>query len=145
MAVAVFDYDLWAARYPELAPSVSRAMAAALFDEAGAYLDNTDVSIVADPVKRLRLLNMLVSHLAVLNVAVNGQAPSGLVGRITNASEGSVSVATDIGTMTNASAWFMQTRYGMSFWQATASLRTMRYIPGRQPVFDRPWGAYWRR
>jgi hypothetical protein len=53
------------------------------------------------------------------------------VGRVTSASEGSVSVSFDYGTPTPGSgAWFQQSQYGAAFWQATSSLRGMRYIRG---------------
>jgi hypothetical protein len=144
LTVATFDYALWAARYPELATSVNPMLANEYFAEAGGYLDNTDNSPVADPTTRLRLLNMLVAHIAALNAPLNGQASTAGVGRVSQASEGSVSVTLDMGTTSANAAWFQQTKYGAAFWQATASLRTMRYVPGCQPVFDR-FGPYWWR
>lgn len=137
--IVVFDYDGWAARYPELAGATDQALAQAYFDnDAVLYLDNSASSPVPDVAKRKPLLNMIVAHVASLNArTADGQAASPLVGRITNASEGSVSVAVDMPAPDSA-AWWMQTKYGAAFWQATASLRTMRYIPGCQPGFDIP-------
>jgi hypothetical protein len=129
MAVVAFDLAGFRVRYPEFA-TVADALLGAYFVESTAYLNNTDSSIVADVVLRSMLLNMLTAHVAAMNSGVNGQAASGLVGRINSASEGSVSVSVDAGPVSGSSAWFMTTRYGAAFWNATASFRTMRYIPG---------------
>lgn len=137
--IVTFDYQSWSNRYPELASTTDEALAQAYFDnDAILYLDNTASSPVPDVTKRGPLLNMIVAHVAALNArTADGQAASPLVGRITNASEGSVNVAVDMPAPDSA-AWWMQTKYGAAYWQATASLRTMRYIPGCQPGFDIP-------
>lgn len=133
MAIATFNYSVWSARYPELVPFVSADLGTALFAEAGLYLDNSDCSPVPDVTVRGMLLNMLVAHIGKLT-------QTELVGRVSNASEGSVSVASEMNTPGSA-AWFEQTPYGAAFWQATAVLRTMHYVPGRQPYFgDIPFG-----
>lgn len=126
--VVVFDYSVWSARYPEFADTVSAGLAAMYFNEATAYLSNT-VWGSEDAGRQAMLLNMLTAHIAFLNAGTGAQPATPLVGRITNASEGSVSVAVDMGTVTPSSAWFLQTKYGAAFWAATASKRTMRYIP----------------
>jgi hypothetical protein len=144
MAIAVFDYTAWAARYPELAGAVSESLAASLFAEAGLYLDNTDASIVADPAIRLMLLGMVVAHLAVMGGALNGGVPTGQVGRVSSATEGSVSVALDTGLAPGTATWWGLTAYGFNFWAATKRYRTMHYRPGPQPRFD-PVRAQWLR
>ena len=144
MAVAVFDYTAWAARYPELAGTVDQALATALFTEAGLYLDNTDASIVADPALRLILLNMIVAHLAVMGGALDGASPTGQVGRVTSATEGSVSVSLDTGLAPGTASWWSITSYGLNFWAATKRYRSMHYRPGPRPIFNPP-RALWRR
>lgn len=130
MTVAVFNYGAWVARYPEFAHTVDATLAAEYFAEAGLYLDNTDVSVVpADAVTyqpRLMLLGMLTAHIAALNAPKNGR--EGLVGRISSATQGSVSVATDNGAQPGTAAWFQQTQYGASYWTATARYRTFRQV-----------------
>ncbi len=129
MAVVVFDPVGFVARYPEFATCPALTLTA-YFSEATLYLNNTDASPVADPVIRAMLLNMLVAHIAALNFGVNGQPPAGIVGRVNQASEGSVSVSAEMGPASNTSAWYMQTKYGASYWQATAGYRTFSYRPG---------------
>jgi hypothetical protein len=130
MGIVVFDPAAFIARYPEFA-SVSSTLLQAYFTEATIYMANTDDSRVQDVAQRGVLLNMLVAHIAAINAGVNGQPASPLVGRVNAASEGSVSVGTDMGAVPFTAAWFMQTKYGASFWQATARYRTMQYVPGR--------------
>lgn len=119
MAVVVFDVTAFRARYPEFA-SVADATLAAYFDEACIYLSNTDRSPVCNVTRRALLLNMLVAHVAF----INGRP----VGRLSNATEGSVSSAFEY-LQPGTHAWYTQSQYGAAFWQATASLRGFRYFP----------------
>lgn len=130
MSVVVFGPDMFVARYPEFA-GVPLDTLAMYFDEATIYLSNAESSPVQDLSRRAVLLNMVTAHLAALNFGVNGAAASPLVGRITAATEGSVSVTVDAGAVSGSAAWFMQSKYGAAYWQATINLRGFRYIPGR--------------
>lgn len=143
--VVTFDFGIWSARYPELiAAGVTRPVADQYFFEAQLYCDNTPQSPVQNLIQRAVLLGMVTAHIAALNAPLNGQPSSPLVGRISGATQGSVSVQTEYQTPGNA-AWFTQTKYGAAFWQATAQFRTMHYVPGRAPFnnrggFGNPWG-----
>jgi hypothetical protein len=132
MAIVAFDIDAFRERYPEF-DSVSDTLLNAYFVEATVYLNNTDTSPVTAVAVRAVYLNMLVAHLAAINSGVGGQASSGLVGRVTSASEGSVSVSVDAGPSSASSWWYMQTPYGAAYWQATLPYRTIRYLPGGSP------------
>lgn len=136
----IFDYALWQTSYPELA-SVTAQSAGFCFAQAQFYLNNTASSKVRDfcyAGDRNLMLNMLTAHIAKLTQAIDGQPAQSLVGRISNASEGSVSVAVEMPASPNA-AWFMQTQYGAAFWQATLAYRSGgRYFPGRLQRF-RAW------
>lgn len=138
MGVVVFDPAAFKARYPEFS-TVADGTLTAYFTEATMYLNNSENSLVTDVTQRSVLLNMAVAHLAALYSGVSGQSPSQLVGRITQASEGSVSVSSDIGPVSNSSAWWMQTKYGASYWSATAPYRTMRYKSGFSRLQERTW------
>ncbi|EJX7554741.1 DUF4054 domain-containing protein, partial [Escherichia coli] len=127
MGVVIFDPSAFKLRYPEFS-SVDDALLQQYFTQATIYLDNTDTSRVSDLAVRSMLLNMLVAHIACLYSGANGQSPSGLVGRIDSASEGSVSVHADMPGGTANSAWYMQTKYGADYWNATAPFRTFQYI-----------------
>lgn len=147
-----FDYGKWSARYPELAgpQGVSDIQAQAFFDEATIYWRNDGTGPATSDALQLTLLNMLTAHIAKLNATINGQAPSGLVGRVKSATEGSVSVDTDSGMLPGSAEWYAQTTYGFDFWQATRGFRTARYrsfrrvIPSGGPFGGPgPWGAGW--
>ncbi len=140
-ALAIFDYPTFIARYPEFS-SVTSTLAQAYFNEATLYLANDGSGPVTDPVQQLTLLNMLTAHIAALNSGVNGQTPSGIVGRISSASEGSVSVSSDMGGVPGTAAWFVQTKYGFNYWQATASFRTFRYVAGNPTPTQLPYPWY---
>lgn len=150
MAAVVFDYDQWAARYPEFGGDschpryVSRALAQAYFNEATLYLDNTDCSPVTDDRpggQRALLLNMIVAHIAALNAPIGGKASSPLVGRINSATEGSVSVQAQMDVPAGSAQWYAQTKYGIAYWTATAQFRTFRYAPGSPRNTD-PYNPY---
>jgi hypothetical protein len=79
------------------------------------------------------LLGLLVAHITALFNGVNGQPPQGVVGRVSQATEGSVSVAIEWGgTIAMAQAYYLQTQWGALYWQSTATYRTMQYVPPRQ-------------
>lgn len=138
MAVATFSYAVWAARYPRLAAIVTEEVATAYFDEAGLlYLNNTDCSYVEDVAERTLLLGMLVAHIAEVNGA-SAQGAQGVVGRLSSATQGSVSASFDFTIPPGSAAWYAQTQPGASFWAATAKYRTMRYVPGPQPFLGVP-------
>lgn len=127
MAAVVFDPTAFKARYPEFA-AVADATLTACFNEAGLYLSNADNSPVQNITRRATLFNMLTAHVAYLGGLLSADGMPRPVGRVSQASEGSVSAGFEYLTPGTA-AWFTQTQYGAAFWQATSSLRGMRYVP----------------
>lgn len=126
MTAVVFNSAAFKARYPEFA-AVSDALLSACFDEAGLYLSNTDNSPVQNLTRRGMLLNMLTAHIATLGGALSADGLPKPVGRVSSASEGSVSASLEY-NVPGSAAWFSQTAYGAAFWQATTSIRGFRYI-----------------
>ena len=113
------------------------------FNDACLYLNNTDGSPVTDITLRTTMLNMIVAHIAQLNMIANGVVANPLVGRISSASEGSVHVSVDGGKPSAYAAWFKQTQYGASFWQISNQYRRMHYVvPHCHPDYDLPRGGY---
>jgi hypothetical protein len=137
-----FDYDFWITVYPEFSSTVNSVQGQEYFNLAGLYLDNTPCSVVpvldvnGNPL-RIRILGMITAQIAQLLAGSSIQPVSPLVGRISNAAEGSVNVATELNTPVEA-AWFAQTRYGLLAWQALLPFRTATYIPGPRAAY----GAY---
>lgn len=127
--VVTFDPAEFKVKYPAFV-AVADSDLVMDFEAAELFLNNSCCSIVKDAVKREKLLNLLVAHLATLLQGANGQPPSGLVGRVDKAQEGTVSVsAAWAADMSMSEAYFSQTQYGAMFWQATAMYRTFHYIP----------------
>jgi len=136
--VVVFDFATFAARYPEFA-SLDPALALLYFGEATIILNNTGSSQVSDLAQRASLLNMLTAHIARL---ASMAATGGVVfGRITSASEGSVSVTAE--AIQGIPAWYAQTAYELAYYNATQAYRSARWVPGRQPYLGT--GPFWLR
>jgi hypothetical protein len=123
MSTVVFNYSEFFTRYPEFSESVEFDLAQLYFEEAGIYLDPTDSSMIANQTKRKVCLYMLTAHIA----AMNRPGGTDLVGRISSATEGSVTVQAEM-AQPGTGAWFMQTKYGAAYWQATSQYRTGFYI-----------------
>ena len=146
--VVAFVYATWVQMYPEMA-GVSQTAATLYFTQACQMCDNTPASLITDASAtglRAVCLYALTAHFAALagqgNGGAGGSGRGGLVGRISSASEGSVSVSTEMAGATASSAWYQQTQYGSIYWSLTAQFRTMRYIPGPSRNME-PYG--WRR
>ena len=143
MAAAVtFDFNAWSLRYPEFS-TINPLLAQEYFNEATLYLRNDGGSPVSTEALQLTLLNMLTAHIAALNMVVNGAPASSLVGIITGATEGSVSVQVQPLGGSPSAAWYNQTKYGSAFWAATRGFRTGHYrsmkpvMPGVGPWWGR--------
>lgn len=119
------------AAYPAFATNPPDAVITAYFALAGeVWLRNDGTGPVRTTTLQTALLYMLTAHLCQLFSGPDGNDPSGLVGRISSATQGSVTISTEYeGTMN--SAFFTQTPYGAAFWQATAAFRSFpAYLPG---------------
>jgi hypothetical protein len=125
MTAVVFDPTAFKSAYPQFV-AVSDAALTNYFNLATLYLSNADCSIVQDIPRRTTLLWLLTAHIGYLSGALSPDGQPGLVGRISSATEGSVSVTADMPSSPNA-AWFNQTAWGAMFWQSTLSLRSFRY------------------
>ncbi len=141
-----FVFADWIARYPEFA-LVDPAAAQLYFDEAQLYCDNS-LRVVRTVSVLTMLLYMVTAHIAALNspITPSGISPVTPPGRVASATEGSVSVSFDVGSEAapGSKAWFVQTKYGFAFWQATLSYRLSRYFvncgrPGPASLAQIPW------
>lgn len=132
MAVAQFNLGIFLARYPIFTAfnAANPGALAAMFSEAGFYLNNSDCSIVQDVNKRLVLLNMLTAHIAFIGGALAADGQARPVGVLSSAGEGSVNATFENQQFDPGSpAWYQQSQYGAAFWQATAPYRSMVYSP----------------
>ena len=151
----VFSYAAWAALFPEFNPGspgiapagsipVTSAQATQYFLMATMVHRNDGGGPVYDAATQSNLLNLLTAHMAALMATPAGaSSASPLVGRISQAAEGSVNVTTDLPTnMPMASGFFVQTKYGFMYWTASQPFRTARYLPNnRNPVNAGTYGG----
>ncbi len=124
MAIVIFDPEKFKAEHPEFS-GLSNEQLSFFFRLATILLDNTEASIVPyDPpatTEREDLLYLLVCHLATLQ-----QRGSDTVGRLSGATQGSVSVQFAMNSP-QAASWYEQTSCGALFWQLTIKYRGFRY------------------
>lgn len=119
-----FDSVEFLAAYPSFS-GVNVALLQGDFDVATIFLNNSCCSVVRDANRRQQLLYMLTAHVAALLQGENGKPPSGIVGRINEATEGSVNVGAEYASeMSMSDAYFAQTPYGALFWAATVRYRS---------------------
>jgi hypothetical protein len=138
MAVVKFDEADFLNEYPEFTATValypSNNIAQRCFNQATLYLDNRDCSRVPIP-PRKDLLNMLTAHILCIRFGVRGKPPSGAVGRVASAGQGSVNVSLEMGPATDQKAWYEQTPYGAAYWRASMAYRSAMYVPPcQEPV-----------
>lgn len=132
MAVVIFDPVAFKEAFPEFA-DVSNARLQLVFTSATAFLDNTDASVIVDGDRRSAIFFWLVAHLLTLGgtgvIGASNSGPTGVVGRLSSATEGSVSSSFDMGVPMGAgAAWWNQTQYGATAWMLLAPFRSFRYV-----------------
>lgn len=134
----VFNYANWLRNYSQFG-NVNPGQAQEFFNRATTLIDNSPLSRIpyapsaSPPVEtRLYILNAAVAHFAYLFTpdATGNARP---VGRISQATEGSVSLGLEYVTPTSATeAFWNQSPYGSYVWVATLNYRSARYVPGPQ-------------
>ncbi|WP_432784684.1 DUF4054 domain-containing protein [Oligella sp. MSHR50489EDL] len=102
------------------------------FVEAGLLINNTATSCVKSLVEREILMYLLMAHFALLQSRID--AGNSAVGRVSSATEGSVSVSFDNGSTALSAAWYQQTPYGAKYWAMTAKYRSFLYVVTNFPM-----------
>lgn len=131
--VVTFDPAAFQVDYPEFA-GIDDGVLGRNFTRATLQLNNSCGSLVQDANQRELLLELLVAHITYINQGTNDGAgnvnpPTGVVGRINAATEGSVSLASEYSAPPNdMQAYYLQSKYGAEYWNDTARFRTMRYV-----------------
>lgn len=152
----VFDYNAFIAAYP-IFDAVSPGQMGGYFAIASALVANNLVNLSrfgGDVSIFTTVMYAATAHVAWLQSMrdVNGkpsssgsQSPPAIVGRISSASEGSVSVSSEwqSGEVSPSEAFWIQTQYGALYWQLTAGIRTAHYI-GNPAVVPRVLFPYGR-
>lgn len=147
----VFDYATFVASFPEMS-GVTEPAAQSYFNLATQLVSDRSWPIRNSAVLS-NILYLVTAHLAkLLSQNTQGspttggtEGPTGIVGRITTATEGSVSVAADMPNQASGAAWWQQTSYGALVWQFIKPFRLFRYVTNPNRRFYNPpvwgWGA----
>jgi hypothetical protein len=106
---------------PELS-AVADDELAGYFMRAQLYIDNGETALIPNP-PRESILYLTMAHL--ISLYKDGRGSS--VGRISSASQGSVSVSFGF-SPTVGGEWWQQTQYGAEVWAVTLKYRTFRWI-----------------
>lgn len=139
-AITTFNYNQFTLSFPELS-YLSQAQLQQYWNLAQYFVaNNGQRGAIANSALQSTALNFATAHLVKLFANdVNGNPPSGLVGRVSHAAEGTVNVAAEWGsTVSDAEAWWIQTQYGAAFWNCTRAMRTFHYMRGNPRIQD-PW------
>ena len=138
--VVTFNWDTFVAQYPEFA-GCAAPQGKGWFNRATLQFANDSCNPAFNDGNMEALLYLLTAHIGWLtaprdpngNPAATGAPAPAVVGRISSASQGSVSVQTEWnGGGTPSEDYYTQTRYGIEYWQATAKYRSFGYAA--QPV-----------
>jgi len=139
--VVTFDATVFKDAWPAFT-SVPDPVLVMNFEYATLLLANSCCGLVKDAPTRAALYDLVVAHITALLNGVNGQPGQGIVGRISNATEGSVSVSAEFQAQSESAAWWNQTQYGAMYWRATAQYRTATYFPPACAAAPSPWDAW---
>lgn len=132
--VVQLTYLQWLQMFPEFETTVSQFFWGLLMGMASSLSRNDGGGPVTNAQLQTNLLSLAIAHLAFIFAGTNTQPASQIVGRIASATEGSVSVTTDNGTVTSSSqAFWQQSKYGSMWWQMSLPFRTFRYLPPSRP------------
>jgi hypothetical protein len=131
MAKVIFDPVEFKQIYPQFA-TYPDAQLQFFFNKAELKVENTD-STCLDEATRKILLYLLVAHFAELQGRIN-DGNSALVGRVSSATEGSVSISSSYDVKGDSAQWYSQTPYGAEYWAMTAQFRTFGYVIENMPM-----------
>lgn len=128
MASIIFDPTVFKLLFPEFI-NVDNARLDFFFQQACLVVSNKDNSIVQDLDARQTVLYLLTAHIGKLMGALANDGQPIPVGRVSTATEGSVTGEFDYPAF-NSYEWFIQTQYGTAAWQYVRVFRQFYYVPG---------------
>lgn len=147
--VFVFDPAAFKLAYPQFAKFTDEQLNFFFKSVENRIVDNTESSCFSLDDREIWFY-LLVAHKAELQNRIN-DGNSGLVGRISSATEGSVSISTDYSMGSGAlEQWLKQTPYGAEFYAMTAPYRKVLWVAATAPMpvkrtkwpYPFGWGNY---
>ena len=135
----IFSSSEFLALYPVFTPQTASLQAN--FNLATLLLNNSAASVVQDAPTRQQLLYLLTAHMTTLLTGAGTNPPTGTVGRIGSATQGSITAQMEwASTVGNAEAFYIQTQWGATAWLMMAPYRTMRYVTPCE--YGNSWDAW---
>jgi hypothetical protein len=134
-----FDASAWLLRFPEFTGRVTTGQITAVAEEAPLVFP---IARLRSAARQAAALDLAVAHLLQMRISPSGTglANMSVVGRVTDATQGSVHVGFDAGNAnTLTRSFYMSTRYGQLLWLMVAWLVRMRYArgwPRQHPLFN---------
>lgn len=131
--IFVFNPDEFKAVYPQFSKLTNEQLQFFFEMAEDDLIDNSETSCI--PLKtRKKLFYLLVAHMAELQGRIDS-GNSGLVGRVSSATEGSVSISSDMPMGSGAlEQWLKQTPYGNMFYALTARYRGALWVAATRPM-----------
>ena len=131
--VFVFDPEEFKRLYPQFDKFTDEQLNFMFEIVENDILDNTETSCIKLKTRR-KFFFLLVAHRAELQNRIDS-GNTGLVGRISSATEGSVSISSDyLSSPTALAQWLNQTPYGADYYAMTAQYRTALWFAGTTPM-----------
>lgn len=131
--VFVFDPAAFKLAYPQFAKFTDEQLINFFEKVENTVLDNTESSCIS-LANRKKWFYLLVAHNAELQNRID-DGNSEFVGRISSATEGSISVTSDYSMGSGAmEQWLKQTLYGAKFYAFTAPWRTALWVSASTPM-----------
>ncbi len=128
--IVEFDVNEFKVLYPSI--KLTDEQLINCFAKAEINLNNTHCSHVESLKERKILLYLLTAHYAVLQSRI--ESGNDAVGRVSSATEGSVSASFDYGQVSQSAAWYLQTPYGAEYWSMTKKYRSFLYVITQLPM-----------
>ncbi len=143
--IVQFDLAQWRLLFPEFSNVTDAQLNGPVWTMAQQYCRNDGGGPVCAPEMQTELLNLMVAHIAQMLYGSTTSPATGLVGAVSSATEGSVSVSVNV--VVNASnQFYMVTRYGQMFFALSLPFRQARYWPKMTQQFQPvsiPGNPYW--
>lgn len=131
--VYVFDPVAFKLAYPQFAKFTNEQLIQFFEEVENSVVDNTESSCFS-LANRKKWFYLLVAHNAELQNRIDS-GNTGLVGRISSATEGSVSITTDYNMGDGAlGQWLNQTPYGAKFFALTTAWRSALWVAATKPM-----------
>jgi Protein of unknown function (DUF4054) len=145
--VVTFDFTMFIALFAEFTPLGALLSEAYFMRATGSIISNSTTNPMYADGNLPYLIYLVTAHVAALNCprdangnpSASGLPASQLAGRISSATQGSVTVQTEypVNDPTAQQAYLMQTKYGQEYLAARAPYNTGHYLA--RPTRIGPW------